>query len=83
VQLRSAAMSAPTNLVEGSARRATRGSLHFLGIALGSASEVRYHLGLGERLGLLASSKLERLVASSSTLIRGLRALVASFDRRV
>jgi len=81
-QLRRAAVSVPTNIVEGCARRTTRHHLHFLEIAHGSASEVRYHLGLARRLGFLASSKSERLVASYSTLNRGLQALVASLDKR-
>ena len=75
-------MSVPTNIVEGSARRTTRDYLHFLGIALGSASLVPYHLGLATRLGFLADSESEKLVASYSTLIRGLQALVASLDKR-
>ena len=81
-QLRRAAVSVPTNIVEGSARRTTRDYLHFMGIALGSASEVRYHLGLANRLGFLADSESEKLVARYSTLIRGLQALVASLDNR-
>jgi len=36
-----------------------------------------------ERLGFLASSESEKLVARYSTLIRGLQALVASPDKRV
>jgi len=57
--------------------------MHPPGIALGSASEVRYHLGLGRRLGLLASTESEKLLASYSTLIRGLQAPVVSLDHRV
>jgi len=57
--------------------------LHLPEIALGSASELQYHLGLTKRLGFLASSEYERLVDSYSTLIRGLRALVAPLDTRV
>ena len=45
-QLSRAAVSTPTNIVEGCACRSTKDYAHFMGIALASASEVRYLLGL-------------------------------------
>jgi four helix bundle protein len=54
-QLRRASVSGPTNLVERSARRSKRDYLDFVEIAIGSASEVRYLVGVAVRLGFMAA----------------------------
>ncbi|MCA1828376.1 MAG: four helix bundle protein [Myxococcales bacterium] len=48
-QLRRAALSIPTNVVEGCARQTSREYPRFLSIALGSASETRYLLDVSQR----------------------------------
>ena len=55
-QIRGAAVSTPTNLVEGSGRRSTREYARFIDVALGSAAELRYLLLFTEALGLLSGS---------------------------
>jgi four helix bundle protein len=84
-QLRRAAVSAATNIVEGTARRSLSEYLNFLNIATGSAAEARYLIGLAERLGFMtpeAAADLgqdyERLVAHLLALVRSLEML----DRR-
>ena len=74
-QLRRAAISVPTNIVEGCTRPSTRDYVHFLTIALGSASEVRYLLNLTQRL-FADTDRLKRLEDRYDELVRGIQKLV-------
>jgi four helix bundle protein len=51
-QLRRAAVSAPTNIVEGSARPGSAEFKRFLGYALASLAEVEYLLELAHEVGV-------------------------------
>jgi four helix bundle protein len=55
-QLRRAALSVPTNIVEGYSRRGDRELARFLDIALGSLAEVKYLLHFANSLGYLSDS---------------------------
>jgi four helix bundle protein len=77
-QIRRGAVSVPTNLVEGYSRRSDRDYLHFVGIAIGSASEVRYLLDLAVRLGLMRATDGESLRVGYNRVIRALQALAIS-----
>ncbi len=75
-QIRRAAVSAPTNIVEGAARDTDKDFRHFLVMALGSASEVKYLLALCSRLELLDSHLTHVLESRYDSLIRSLQCFI-------
>lgn len=56
-QMRRAAVSAASNIVEGCARSTQKDYVHFLDIALGSVREVDYQASLAHRLGMLQDAQ--------------------------
>lgn len=62
-QLRRAALSVPTNIVEGYARRSDKELRNFLNIAYGSLVEVEYLLGFSKDLNFLTSDFYDEIKA--------------------
>ena len=60
-QVRRAALSAPTNIAEGSAKRGSRELRKYLDIALGSLSEVSYLLRFSRDRGIMQAEQFEEL----------------------
>jgi four helix bundle protein len=75
-QLKRAAVSVPTNIVEGSVQRSAAGYARYLEVALGSAVEVRYLLDLVSDLGLLHEAELAECRISSEHVARALQNLL-------
>jgi four helix bundle protein len=74
-QLRRAAVSVPSNIVEGCARNSEADYLHFLDIAYASSQEIDYQLSLAARLGYLeaaAHRELSGLCTDTSKVLAGL-----------
>jgi four helix bundle protein len=81
-QIRRAAVSVPTNIVEGRARRTQKEFVQFLGISLGSATELRYLLELSGDLSLLGVNATEapRLIADADTIVRAVAGLIRTIQ---
>jgi four helix bundle protein len=56
-----AALSVPTNIVEGYGRQRKRELRQFVNIALGSLAEVEYYLDFSQRLGYFSDGSYEKL----------------------
>ena len=74
-QMRRAAVSVPSNIAEGHARRTTPDFLHFLSIARGSLKELETQVFIARRLDYIneqQESELTSLTAEVSRIISGL-----------
>jgi four helix bundle protein len=60
-QLRRAALSIPTNIVEGYARKGDKELARFVNISIGSLSEVEYLLDFSKRMGYLKNREFEKV----------------------
>src|SRR3712207_5877566 len=76
LQMRKAAVSVPSNIVEGNARRTTKEYCNFLNIALGSACELAYLVRLAITLEYSAAAVSERIKEDCSRVVRQMQALV-------
>ena len=74
-QMRRAAVSVPSNIVEGCSRDSQTDYLRFLYIAFGSLKELYYQLSLSKRLGFLSnenSSLIEPKIVETEKFVNGL-----------
>jgi four helix bundle protein len=81
-QVRRAAVSVPSNIAEGAARRSTGEFIQFLGMARGALAEVETQLLLAQRLDYSPETDVTALLAVSEDISRMLVALIASLKRR-
>ena len=80
-QMRRAAVSIPSNIAEGCGRNSDKELIHFLYIALGSASELETQIIISQELSLLQPEKSEQMqslifeiIKMTSSLIKSIRA---------
>lgn len=83
-QIRKCAISVPSNIAEGSARRAPKEFIRFLNIAEGSLAELETQLILAGDLGFLNSSyikKSEEEITAIGKMLSGLRKSVEGKEK--
>lgn len=81
-QLRRAAVSIPSNIAEGQARKSTREFVQFISLAEGSLAEVDTQLLLSERLGLCVDRDVQTLFSVIEEIRKMLMALGAPLNER-
>lgn len=79
-QLRRAALSTATNIVEGCARKTERDFGNFVNIATGSAAESRYLVDVSIRLGFLDAAGHQGTLERLDHLVAQLKALRNSLE---
>jgi four helix bundle protein len=77
-QIRRACASIPANIAEGTGRGSDAEMVRFLHIALGSASELDYHLLLARDLNFLNNSVHEQLTSELAEVKRMLNAFICA-----
>ncbi|MBI3985474.1 MAG: four helix bundle protein [Lentisphaerae bacterium] len=82
-QMRRAAYSVPSNIVEGCARESKKDYLRFLYIAMASAKEMEYFLLLAHDLGYLPDTEYEALNGLAYRAIGTLDGLIKAVRKQV
>ena len=81
-QVRRAACSIPTNIAEGCGRQSDDDFARFIGIAIGSASELEYLFLLSRDLNYLNSAKHEKVQEKLKTVKRMLISLYKTLKQK-
>ena len=81
LQMRRAAVSIPSNIVEGTARRTTKEYVHFLNIGRASAAELTYLVDLASELAYLSGTAFSDLNDRCERVCRQLESLLQTMER--
>lgn len=80
-QIRRAAISIPSNIAEGAARKSANEFRQFLYIALSSASELNTQLIISNNLGFIEPENAEGLNLELDSISRRLQGLIKSLNK--
>jgi len=81
-QIRRAAVSIPSNMAEGCARRNTREYIQFLYVSLGSAAELETQLIISSNLGYINEKDNQNILKNLEEIIRMITGLIKSLSNR-
>ena len=81
-QMRRAAVSIPSNIAEGCGRNSDKELIHFLYIALGSASELETQIIISQELSFLQPEKSEQMQSLIFEIIKMTSSLIKSIRTR-
>jgi four helix bundle protein len=80
-QMRRAAVSSASNIVEGCARKSTADYVRFLDMAFGSVREAEYQLTVAHRLGYMPDNVVRKLAQEADETAKVLAGLLRSLRR--
>ena len=80
-QVRRSSVSIPSNIAEGFTRNSTKEFIHFLYIALGSASELETQLIIAKEVGYV--DNIDNLIDDLAVIKKMINSLISSLKRRL
>jgi len=81
-QIRRSAISIPSNIAEGHARKHTKEFLKFISVAQGSLAELQTQIEIASRIGYATTSDVDEILEFSVSLSKQLQALRNAIVRR-
>ena len=82
-QMRRAAVSIPSNIAEGCGRNSNKELIHFLYIALGSASELETQVIISQELNFVEKENSEQLQSQIFEIIKMISSLINAVKTRI
>ena len=82
-QMRRAAVSIPSNIAEGRAKRTTREFIRFVNISFGSASELETQILIARNLGYVNENEIENTMSHLNEISKMLYKLLVGLEKKL